>query len=121
MDVKACAEALAGKMSTQLRVKGDTLADVAANAGRRLPRHLQRAADVIIEADSMAAHPKLAKQVNERRVRKAERKLNRYLDRQDPRAERWGEIQDSVAKVAFVIFTIALVTFLILLYRGAFD
>ncbi len=121
MDVKERAEALAGKMSTQLRVKGDTLADVASNAGRKLPRHLQRAADVVIEAESMAAHPKLAKQVNERQVRKAQRKLDRFLDRQDPRAERWGEIMDGVAKVAFVIFTIALVAFLILLYQGAFD
>ena len=45
--------AMADKMSTQLRVRGDGLADVAAKAGRKLPKHLRADAAKMIEAATM--------------------------------------------------------------------
>ena len=53
MDVKQTAESLASRMSAQLRVKGDGLAEVTAKAGRKLPRHLRDAAEALVQAEVM--------------------------------------------------------------------
>ena len=118
MDVKKTADSLAARMATQLRVKGEGLAEVTAKAGRRLPRHLRSAAETIVQAQTMAEHPKLARLVDEREIRRAERKLAKYLARQNPRAERLNETLDVIAKIAFVIFVIVLAVFFFLLWRG---
>lgn len=121
MDVTKTADDLAVRMSEQLRVRGTGLADVAAKAGRKLPRHLQAEVAVVVQAVQMAENPKLRRLVDERRVARADRKIRRFLSKQDPAAERWGEILDRLAAVAFVVFTIALVLFFVLLSRGYFS
>ena len=121
MDVTQTTQALAERMSRQLRVKGDGLAEVTAHAGRKLPRRLRADAETLVRAQAMAQNPKLARLLDERQLRKAERRLSRYLDRQNPSAERRGQILDVVAKIAFVIFTIALIVFFTLLNRGYFE
>ena len=108
-------------MSTQLRVKGDGLADVAQRAGRKLPRRLRKDAQVMIDAEALSAHPKLARRVDAKRLKQAERRLNAFLDKQNPGAERRGEILDAVARIAFVLVTIVLAVFFTLIYRGYFD
>lgn len=114
-------EALAQDMAKQLRARGKSLKDVASNAGRKLPKHLRAETDVILQAQEMADHPKLARLVDERRVAKAERKLRKYLDKQDPVSERRGEILDRIAAVSFVIFVLVVVAFFVLLSRGYFN
>ena len=113
--------AMTDKMSTQLRVRGDGLADVAAKAGRKLPKHLRADAAKMIEAATMADHPKLARLIDERKVAKAERRLHRFLDKKNPAAERRGEILDFIAKIAFVFVVIVLTIFFFLLSQGYFD
>ena len=108
-------------MSAQLRVRGDGLSDVAEKAGRKLPRRLRPDVAKLIEAEAMSAHPKLARLVDERQFRRAEKRLNRFLEKQDPAAERRGEILDMIAKIAFVFVTIVLAVFFLLLSRGYFD
>lgn len=112
---------LAETMARQLRLRGGNLGDVAARAGRKLPRHLQDEVRAIIQSETLAAHPKLAYRVDEKRLRKAERKLRAFLDKQDPRAERRAEILDRLAAIVFVIFVAVLGVFLVALWRGAFD
>lgn len=112
---------MADRMSSQLRVRGDGLADVAERAGRKLPRHLRSEASLLIEAESLSANPKLSRLVDDRRIAKAEKRLNRFLDKQDPAAERRGEILDVIAKIAFVFVTVVLTVFFFLLWRGYFD
>ncbi len=121
MDVTKTAENLATRMAEQLRVRGTGLEDVAAKAGRRLPKHLQAEVRAVIEAAHMAEHPKLARKVDEKRVRTAVRRVEKFLARQNPSAERRGEILDRIAAIAFVLFTITVVLFFVLLSRGAFD
>ena len=55
MDVSEVSQELAEVMANQLRVRGGRLADVAARAGRKLPRHLQAEAQAIVEAETLAA------------------------------------------------------------------
>jgi hypothetical protein len=114
-------EALTRKLSAKLRVRGDTLADVAANAGRKLPRRIETDLKTMIEAESMARNPKLAHRIDQRRVRRSERKLNRFLDKLDPAAERRGEVLDGIAKIAFVFVVVVLSVFFTLIWRGYFD
>ena len=108
-------------MSVQLRVRGDGLSDVVEKAGRKLPRRLRSDVAKLIEAEAMSTHPKLARLVDERQFRRAERRLNRFLEKQNPAAERRGEILDLIAKIAFVFVTIVLAVFFLLLSRGYFD
>ncbi len=121
MDVNRTAEDLAAEMATQLRVRGDGLAEVAAKAGRKLPRHLQAEVQVVVEAKRTSEHPKLMHRVDEKRVTKAARRIRKFLSKQDPAAERRGEILDRLAAVAFVLFTVAVILFFFFWSRGAFD
>jgi len=121
MDAKARADALADHMSAQLRVKGRGLEAVAAKAGRRLPKSLRAEASKIAQAAAMAEHPRLAYLIDERSLKRADRKVRKYLDRQNPSKVRRGEILDLIAKIAFVVFTIILIAFFVLLSRGAFS
>ncbi|NNE87888.1 MAG: hypothetical protein HKN27_07405 [Silicimonas sp.] len=108
-------------MAKQLRLSGDNLEDIAARAGRKLPKHLRAEVHTIVEAMRMAEHPKLMHHIDPSRIAKAEKKLSRFLDKQDPMKERRNEILDVLAKIAFVIFSVVLATFLTLLWRGYFS
>jgi hypothetical protein len=121
MDVTERAEALATHMATQLRVRGDGLADISAKAGRRLPKRFRKDVQVIIEAEAMMQHPRLARLVDISAVRRAEKRLRAYLDLQDPHTVRRGEVLDVIAKVAFVLVTVVLAVFFFWVWRGTFD
>ena len=114
-------DALAEKMAKQLRLRGEGLKDVAARAGRKLPKRLRTEVEAIVDAQQMAENPKLMHHVDPDRIKLAERKLNRFLDRQNPAVERRAEMLDALAIIAFVIFTAVLAVFLLLLWRGYFD
>ncbi len=121
MEMQERTKSLATRMAAQLRVRGDGLADVAERAGRKLPKRLRDDAQVMIDAEALGGHPKLAKQIDAKRVGQAERRLSAFLDKQNPSVERRSEILDAVAKIAFVLVTIVLAVFFTLLYRGYFD
>ena len=121
MNLNERSDALAQKMAQQLRLRRGDLASVAERAGRKLPKHLRTDVDVILEAQQKAAHPKLKHHVDAAQIIKAEKKVYRFLDKQNPKAERRNEILDTIAKVAFVVFSVVLASFLILLWRGHFS
>lgn len=121
MDVSEKAEELAAHMARQLRLRGGRLAEVATRADRLLPRRLHDDVAYLVEADEMARNPKLSYRVDARRFARAERRLRRFLDAQDPAAARRGEILDRLAAVVFVLFVIVLGLFFLLLSRGYFD
>lgn len=121
MDVTGSTQAIAERMSARLRVKGADLAEVAARAGRRIPRRLRDDVETLIRAEAMSRHPKLARQVDPRRLSRATRNIDRFLAGRNPAAERWAELQDNVAKVAFVVFVAALAVFFWLVSNGYFE
>ncbi len=118
MDVTELSDDLAVTMARQLRLRAGSLADVTARAGRKLPRHLKTEAELLIEAETLAIHPKLAHRVDEKRLRKAERKLRAYLDKQNPKAERRAELLDRLAAVVFILFAVAIALFFFALWQG---
>ncbi|MEO0944715.1 MAG: hypothetical protein AAFY06_07705 [Pseudomonadota bacterium] len=121
MNINETADTLAETMAKQLRVRGSSLSDVAAKAGRRLPKRLHAEVQVVQDAVALDAHPKLGHRLDERRVKIAAKRIEKFLLKQDPAAERRGEILDRIAAVAFVLFTVALALFFFLLWRGAFE
>lgn len=121
MDVSEKTGDLATFMAKQLRVRGGDLADVASRAKRQLPRRLHRDIATLLDAETVAAHPKLAYRVDTRAVVKAERRLRAYLDTKDPAKERRAEFLDRLAMVVFILFAILLVVFFLLISQGYFD
>lgn len=121
MNVTEMAENLAGVMARQLRLRGGSLADVTARAGRKLPRHLRAEAQAIIDAQTQAEHPKFAHRIDAKRLKKAQRKLVAYLDKQNPKAERRAEFLDRLAFIVFVVFVVILGVFFLMLSRGYFS
>ena len=121
MDVPGISKDLADYMAQQLRLRGGRLVDVAGRAGRKLPRHVHEDIARVIEAETMAKNPKMARLVDERRVKRAEKRIRKYLDAQSPKAERNAAILDRLAAVAFVLFTVALAVFFWLVSQGYFD
>lgn len=121
MSIRETANDLAETMAKQLRVRGGGLADVAAKAGRKLPKRLHAEVQIVLDAVTLDAHPKLGQRIDEKRVKTATQRIEKFLSKQNPAAERRGEILDRIAAVALVVFTIAVALFFFLLSRGAFD
>lgn len=112
---------LAGHMATQLRVRKGPLDRVAARAGRKVPTHVRRDVDRLIEADHLANHAKLRKRLDAKRLTSSRRRVGAYLETRDPARERRDAALDMIAQIAFVIVTVALGLFFYLLWRGAFS
>ncbi|MEM9969844.1 MAG: hypothetical protein AAF762_01915 [Pseudomonadota bacterium] len=121
MTIEQRIDELARYMAAQLQVKGQDFQGVVAKAGRKVPRRLRGDVRIIAEAETMSRNPKFARMINARSVDKAERRLRAFLAKHDPRTERRNEILDTVAKVAFVLVTVALALFFYLLSQGYFE
>lgn len=121
MTIEDRLQALTDHMATQLRLRGNGFQDVAHKAGRKIPRRLQADVAQIAEIEAMAGNPKLARHLNIRALDKSERRLRAFLDKQDPKAERRGEILDTIAKIAFVVVVVVLSVFFYLISKGYFE
>lgn len=122
MDAQTNVEARTGElakiMAKQLRLKTGELPDVVARAGRLLPGHIRRDADVLLQALSQTQHPKLASRIDLNRFTRSERRVEKWLLKQDPGAARRGQILDVVAGIAFVFVVIVLSVFFFMLWQG---
>lgn len=121
MNVSELSDDLAQTMARQLRLRNGSLPEVVDRAGRKLPRHLRQAAAIITEAEGLSQHPKLAYRIDAKSVKRAERNLRRFLDKQDPKAERMAAFLDRLAAVVFILLTLVLAVFFTALSRGYFD
>ncbi|MGR3454373.1 hypothetical protein [Pseudooceanicola sp.] len=67
---------------------GQGLATALRKAGRRLPRRIRRAGQAVVQAEMMAGHPKLVRQIDRRRLGQEAARLRSYLEEIDPKARR---------------------------------
>ncbi|MEM8731048.1 MAG: hypothetical protein AAGF79_14145 [Pseudomonadota bacterium] len=74
----------------KLGVKGHRLKDQVRKAGHRLPRQIRQHAEVLVEAESLAAHPKLARTLDGARCKQAAEALTAHLSAIDPTDRRRG-------------------------------
>jgi len=118
MDLDARLDKIAALMEERLGVRGDGFEDKFARAGRLLPRKLRREGALLVEARTMAAHPKLGRRVDERRLRKAARVFERYLARVDGserRVTRWVNWLAGNALNILIVFALVVA---VLTWRG---
>ncbi|OSP53874.1 hypothetical protein [Pseudoruegeria sp. SK021] len=110
--------ALSKLLGRQLDVPGQTLSRVTSNAGRSLPRGLRRDAQDLIEAEQLAAHPKLRVQVDPRRLRQADRRLRAHARTLDPAEARKGRLLQLLGGIAFNLLILAALVIGFLAWRG---
>lgn len=117
-ELRAENEALAELIREKLGVGGRGLAGRARRAGRLLPRRIRRQVDYLLEAETLAQNPKLARMVDDARARTAHAACAQFLDGIDPgerRAKYWLGILGSVA---FSILAVAGLAVGVLMWRG---
>ena len=110
--------ALARRMGERLGVAKGDLRQVKRRAGRWLPGWLRRDADYLIEAETLAAHPKLRHLVDPGRAAKAEKRLRAHLDTRNPKKERMDRFLGQLAGFAFNVLLFGGLVVAFLWWRG---
>ena len=118
MDVDALAAEVAGLLKERLGARGTTLSDRVARARRRLPPALRVAAAELIEAQHMAAHPRLARRIDPARVARAHAALVAHLTSIDRATARRVALLDMVATLGFQVLAVSALILAVLVWRG---
>ena len=118
MELQAHADRLAHLLETRLDVRGSGLKAKLARVGRRMPRHLQAEAKLIVEALEQAEHPKLSRQVDHARLDRAFKAVERHLLGVDPWSRRKAVVLDWLAGNAFNLLLLAGLVIALLAWRG---
>ena len=105
-------------LAERLRVKGVTLQDRLAKAGRRLPRKVRDAGEALVQASVMAQSPKLLMQVDHGKLAAAYDICLRHLNTVNPVAARRGVILNIAASIAFSLLVVAGLVVTVLYLRG---
>jgi hypothetical protein len=118
MDLQARADHLAQMIEERLDVRGQGLEAKLRRAGRLLPRHVRSDAALVLRAMEQAGHPKLARQIDEKTLKRACRRVEAYLGNIDPWARRWSIVLGWLAGNAFSLLVIAGLLITVLAWRG---
>ncbi len=110
--------ALARRMGEKLGVGKGSLPKVTRRAGRWLPGWLRRDAEALIEAETLASHPKLRHMVDPARSARAEKRLVAHLETRDPAKERTDRLLGQLAAFAFNMLLFAALVIAFLWWRG---
>ena len=106
-DIESKVAALQDLLSEKFGVKKRPLPKMLQRTGRRLPRRLHKRAQVLVEAQRLAANPKLARMVDQAGVARAFDELSAHLEAIDVADRRKGAILSVAAAVAFNILVVA--------------
>ncbi len=87
-------------------------------AGRRLPARIRDQAQVVAEAETLAAHPKLARRIDHARVARAHAEARAHLRSIDPADRRRGAVLGILGGLAFNLLLLAGLTLAFLHWRG---
>lgn len=116
-ELDARAGVLTEKMAEGLGVKGRTLEQCAAKAGRWIPRRIRDEIAVIAEARALQGHPKLERRIDDARIGQAYRHTASYLDGLDLAARRRRAALDMVSLIAFRLFVALCLVIAVLIWR----
>lgn len=118
MTYREHADHLAALMQERLGIRGKDLRTKLRRAGRLLPKHVHRDADVLLEALDMEAHPKLARRLDAAAIAKACKNVENHLYTIDPATRRWDRIIGVLSANAFNLLVTAGLVIAILIWRG---
>lgn len=107
-------------LATKLRLRGKGLSNRLRRAGRMLPKHVRNAGAVIVRAEAQAAHPKLARLVDQARLDWAFTVINTHLEGIDPKARRKDKILGVLGVIVFNLILLVAMVFAVMSSRGTF-
>lgn len=87
-------------------------------AGRRIPRHLQEKAEILVDAVAKAGHPKLIRMLDEKRITRAHDDLTRFLEKIDRKDQRKGAMLGMLGAMVFNLILVFAVFVVVLRWRG---
>lgn len=105
-------------LQERLGLRGRSLAGQVTRAGRRLPRQVAREARYLAQAESLAANPRLWRQVDPARFDSAHRTVRDHLRGIDPRERRKTRIIGIASGAAFNLLAVAALVLVVLVWRG---
>lgn len=111
-------EALRALFEKHMGVRASTFERAVLKAGRRLPRRLRHQAEVLIEAEGFAAHPKLERRIDSVAVRAAHRSLEAHLKTLNHSEVRRTQAINMAAGVAFNLLVVGVLVVVFLRWRG---
>ena len=106
LDIERLRAKLLKLLREKLGVKAETLEKGFRRAGRRLPRRIRREARVLVQAESLAVHPKLSRQIDGVSVRQAFDAVLAHLKAIDAADARLGRILSLAGAVAFNVIAV---------------
>ena len=105
-------------LDERLHLRGPNLQAQAARIGRKLPGRVRRDIALVARAEVQSQSPRLAMQTDTRAVERAARNAARHLRGIDPAFVRNTRILRALAKVAFVVLAVFIVTVWVLATTG---
>ena len=118
MDLQSRADHLARLIEEKLDVRGHGLEAKLRRAGRLLPKHIRAEAAYLVAALKLQDSPKLARQIDEARLRRGLADVERYLRALNPWERRRDIALNWLALVAFSLLVVAGLVLTILVWRG---
>ena len=109
---------IATLMQEKLGIGTGSLARTLRKAGRRLPKRVRVAGRDVVQGADMARHPKLARQVDVARVRKAAREVRLHLNTVDAADRRKGAILSLLSSIAFNLLAVAALWLAVARWQG---
>lgn len=86
--------------------------------GRRLPKKAHRMAQVLIDAENRAGHPKIRLQINTVSLESAYEELRGALESVDPADRRKGLVLSTLAMVSVNVIAVFTLLIVVLVWRG---
>ncbi len=115
VDIDRRADALRAQMEKRLGLRAKSFAQGVRRAGRRLPKRVRRAADVVLAAQALGGNPKLERQIDRATFEAACREIAHHLDAVDLAEERKDRRLRLAALVALQ-FLVVLAAFVVWLW-----
>lgn len=105
-DIAAIADRVRIGFRNAYGIKASRLDDAVKKAGRRLPHEVQRHAGILVHAEQMNGHPKLLRQLDPKRLLRAEKVVERHLTSIDRGAMRRTAAMNWLAQVSMYLFIV---------------
>ena len=105
-------------LEERLGLRGPDLERQLRKAGRRLPRRIRRDGETILMAERFAAHPKMARRIDQAALARAEARMTEHLEAIDPKEARKTRLINLAALVAAQVLLIGVAVVAVLAWRG---
>ncbi|MBM1814081.1 hypothetical protein [Pseudosulfitobacter pseudonitzschiae] len=118
LTLDARTERLRDALDKALGVKGRTFSAALRKAGRRLPKHVRKQADVVVRAQAVDGHPKLRRTIDMAAVARAETDILAHLKTIDRADLRRGRLLGLAGVIVFNLIVVAALFVVWLVWSG---